>query len=166
MRIIIKSEPQMTLDCLGIEDIKINPRCRDEITQLLIGLQHLYVNLETRKSIFKILENVPQKNINNGRPGMEIWQILVLALLRVNCNFDWDKLHNLANNHNEIRQMMGLNPWSDGAEKKFSLQTIRDNVALLKVETINEINLVAINAGHKLEKKKEKKNYKESAIHL
>jgi len=154
MRIIIKSEPQMTLDCLGIEDIKINPRCRDEITQLLLGLQHLFVNLETRKSIFKILEKVPQKNINNGRPGMEIWQILVLALLRVNCNFDWDKLHNLANNHNEIRQMMGLNPWSDGAEKKFSLQTIRDNVALLNVEIINEINLVAINAGHKLEKKK------------
>lgn len=155
MRKIINSEPQITLDYLDIEDIKINPKCRDEITQLLIGLQHLHVNLETRKSIFKILEKVPQKNINNGRPGMEIWQILVLALLRVNCNFDWDKLHNLANNHGEIRQMMGIKPWSDGAEKMFSLQTIRDNVALLKVEIINEINLVAINAGHKLEKKKD-----------
>ena len=102
MRKIINIQPQMKIGFCDIGDIKFNPRCRDEITQLLIGLQHLYVNPATRKQIIDVLKDVPQKDVNNGRPSMDLWQILVLAVLRVNCNFDWDKIRNLADNHNEF----------------------------------------------------------------
>jgi len=152
MRQIIETNPQIKISYIGISNVKINPRCRDGITQLLIGLQYLYTNIETREQIFELLKEVPQKNVNNGRPGMDLWQILVLALLRVNCNIDWDMMHSLANNHDEIRQMMGITDWID--KPQFSLQSLKDNVSLLKVETINKINLIGVNAGQKLVKKK------------
>lgn len=152
MRQIIDTNPQIKISYIDISSVKINPRCRDGITQLLIGLQHLYTNIGTREQIFELLKEVPQKNVNNGRPGMDLWQILVLALLRVNCNIDWDMMHSLANNHDEIRQMMGITDWID--KPQFSLQSLKDNVSLLKVETINKVNLIGVNAGQKLVKKK------------
>jgi hypothetical protein len=152
MRQIIDANQQININHIDISNVKINPRCRDGITQLLIGLQYLYTNIETREQIFELLKEVPQKNVNNGRPGMDLWQILVLALLRVNCNIDWDLMHSLANNHDEIRQMMGITDWID--KPQFSLQSLKDNVSLLKVETIDKINLIGVNAGQKLVKKK------------
>lgn len=152
MRQIIDINQQISINYIDISEVKINPRCRDDITQLLIGLQYLYTNLETREQIFQLLREVPQKDVNNGRPGMDLWQILVLALLRVNCNIDWDRMHSLANNHSEIRQIMGFSDWIE--KPQFSLQSLKDNVSLLTVETINKINLIGVNAGQKLVKKK------------
>ncbi len=42
-----------------------------------------------------------------GRPGMEQWKILVLAVLRLGLNTDYDRIHELANHHDTIRQMLG-----------------------------------------------------------
>jgi hypothetical protein len=36
-----------------------------------------------------------------------LWGILVLATLWLNCNFDFDKLYELANNHSALRLMRG-----------------------------------------------------------
>lgn len=154
MREIINISQQIKFGQLDISDIKIDLRCRDEITQMLLGLKYIYTVPKIRSEVFRILKNeVPRKDVKNGRPGMDLWQILVLALLRVNCNCDWDKIQNLANNHMELRQMLGLGTWCDSTH--FSLQTIKDNVTLLKVETINKINVIAVNAGHCLIKKSE-----------
>ncbi len=30
---------------------------------------------------------------------MDLWKILLTATLRLNCNWDFDKLHNIVNNH-------------------------------------------------------------------
>ncbi len=38
---------------------------------------------------------------------MDLWKILVLGTLRLNCNFDYDKVHGLANNHRTLRLMLG-----------------------------------------------------------
>ena len=154
MRKVINIGNQMNFGQVDIADIEIDPRCRDEITQMLLGLKYIYSNPEIQSKVFRILEeNVPKKDINNGRPGMDLWQIFVLATLRVNCNSDWDKIQNLANNHMEIRKMMGLGAWYDS--KKFPLQTIKDNAALLNVETVDMINVIAVNAGHCLVKKED-----------
>ena len=154
MRKAINIEKQMKFGQVDIVDVQINPRCRDEITQMLLGLKYIYSDPKNRAEVFRILKDeVPLNNVDNGRPGMDLWQILVMACLRVNCNCDWDKIHNLVNNHMEIRQMMGLGTWYDPT--KFSLQTIKDNVVLLKVETVNKINVIAVNAGHCLIKKKD-----------
>jgi len=154
MRKVIDFEAQIKFGQVDISAIKLDARCRDEIPQLLMGLQHLYDNPQTRKEVFSILETeVPTKNIRNGRPGMPLWQILVLSVLRANCNWDWDKIHFMANTHGPIRQMMGIGEW-DG--QVFSLQTIKDNVALLKVETANKISTLTVREGHKQVKKKNK----------
>jgi hypothetical protein len=154
MRKVIDVEAQIKFGQVDISAIRLDFRCRDEIPQLLMGLKHLYENLQTRKEVFSILETeVPTKNIRNGRPGMHLWTILVLASLRVNCNWDWDKIHFMANTHGLIRQMMGIGEW-DG--QVFFLQAIKDNVALLKVETVNKISTLTVKEGHNQVKKKNK----------
>jgi len=40
---------------------------------------------------------------------MDLWKILVLGTLRLNCNWDYDKVHDMANNHNKLREMLGQN---------------------------------------------------------
>jgi hypothetical protein len=44
------------------------------------------------------LKDIIPKNIDagNGRPGMELWKILVLGTLRLNFNWDYDKTHDIA----------------------------------------------------------------------
>ncbi len=43
-----------------------------------------------------------------GRPGMELWSILVLALLKQGINCDLDRSAELANKHLDVRRMLGL----------------------------------------------------------
>jgi hypothetical protein len=40
-----------------------------------------------------------------GRPGMNLWEMLVLGTLRLNLNCDHDRLQEVANNHKSIRQI-------------------------------------------------------------
>jgi len=46
---------------------------------------------------------------STGRPGMDQWKILVLGTLRLDLNADFDWIHELANQHNTLRQMLGQN---------------------------------------------------------
>lgn len=146
-------ESQMKLGEVDISKIEFDLRSRDEIPKLLRGLQYIYCNLETREKVFDILERmIPDKiNKNTGRPGMELWKILVLGTLRINCNWDYDKLQEIANNHYRLREVLGHN-YFDRVE--YPLQTLKDNVSLLTEEILSEISDVVVVAGHKLVKKK------------
>ncbi len=145
----------MKLGEIAISEIKINLKSRDDIPPLLLGLQHIYTNPELREAVFGILEANILTDINpqNGRPGMDLWTILVLGVLRVNLNWDYDRLEEMANNHKTIRKMLGHGSFSDDYEYK--LQTLKDNVYLLTPEIVEEINQVVVQAGHSLVKKKE-----------
>jgi len=147
-------EAQMKLGEVDISEIKFDPRSRDEIPKLLRGLQYIYCNFEIRKKVFDILERiVPEEiNKNTGRPGMELWKILVLGTLRINCNWDYDKLQEIANNHYRLREILGHNFFN---RVEYPLQTLKDNVSLLTPEILMEISDVIADAGHKLVKKKE-----------
>lgn len=140
---------------IDIANIQFDLRSRDEITKLLMGLQHLFCNQEIREKIFSVLNKLPPKNIDksNGRPGMDLWKIFVLGTLRLNCNWDFDKVHNMANNHKKIRQMIGHSSWED--DYYYPLQTIKDNISLFSPEILDEINQIVVKEGHKLVKKKE-----------
>jgi len=145
----------MKIGEVDISKIVFDPKSRDDMPKLLKGLQHLYVNPETREEIFKILEEniLPEKNKKNGRPGMDLWKIFVLGVIRLNLNWDYDRVHEQANSHSLIRQMLGH---SDFCEKYYyELQTIKDNVALLTPEILDKINQVVVNEGHNLLKKKD-----------
>jgi hypothetical protein len=65
-------ENQLQLGEIDIANIKFDPRSRDDIPQLLKGLQYLYVNEAIRAEVFQILESLVPKDVNakNGRPGM------------------------------------------------------------------------------------------------
>ena len=96
---------------------------------------------------------------------MDLWKILVLGTLRLNCNWDFDKVHEIANNHLKVRQMLGHSKID--YENLYALQTIKDNVSsLLTPEILDEINQVVIKAGHSVKTKKKTINCTAIAILL
>lgn len=154
---------QRRFDCSAIENIQLNLECRDEIIPILRALQEIYLQPPLRDSVLKLIEDdVLRRNDGSrarhdtGRAGLEHWQILVLAAVRLGCNIDYDKLQDFAENHRNLRHMLGLGNWSQesrSSAKKtdFNWQRIRDNVCLIQPSTIEKINHLIVSAGHVLE---------------
>ncbi len=147
------TELQMQLGEIDIANIRLDPRSRDDIPQLLRGLQYLYTDKTLREKIFGILAQLTPEVVNAelGRPGMALWKIFVMGTLRLNLNCDYDRLQELVNNHKTIRQMLGHGFTDD--ELTYHLQTLKDNVQLFTPEILDEINQVVVEAGHRLKKK-------------
>jgi len=143
-------EPQRKLGQVDISEIQFDLRSRDEIPRLLMGLQYIYSTAEVRRKVFRILEKMipAQTDRDNGRPGMQLWTILVLGMLRLNCNWDYDKVKEMADNHQTLRQMLGHGIGE--TESRYPLQTIRDNVSLFTPEILDKINQVVVKAGYGL----------------
>ena len=98
MRTVI--QPQLKFGETDIAAIVIDPKSRDDIPQLLAGLQHLYTEPTLRERVFAILEEVmPERagakgkaSSQTGRPGMEQWKILVLGVLRLGLDADYARI--------------------------------------------------------------------------
>ena len=146
--------PQPTLGSHSISSIQIPTKCRDEFPQFLRAMQHIYTTIELRDKVLGLLKTKICTKKRTGRQGMDLWTIFVLAGARLCLNTDFDRLHYLSNNDNLLRQMLGV---QDGIVRgrEFELQTIIDNVSLLDETTLREINLILVEAGHKIVKKKE-----------
>ena len=153
-------DPQMQLGEVDISKIEFDPRSRDDIPKLLKGLQCIYCTPKLREKVFKILEEIvpPGTDANNGRPGMELWKIFVLGTIRLNCDWDYDRLKEMADHHLGLREMLGHNLFNK--EDKYALQTLKDNVSLLTAEVLDKINVVVVEAGHSLVKKKPEEGLK------
>jgi hypothetical protein len=152
MRKII--DMQMKIGETAIAGIKFDPKSRDEIPKLLRGLQAIYCNREVRDLVFDALNKLipPHVDIKNGRPGMELWKIFVLGVLRLTCNWDYDKLHEIANNHMTLRQMLGHGKMD--ASYQYELQTLKDNISLFTPEILDKINQIVVKYGHEVVGKK------------
>ena len=142
MRKVIES--QMTIGEISIADIEFDLRSRDEIPKLLIGLQAIYCDPPVRKKVFEALKDlVPDKvNPDIGRRGMNLWTILVLGVLRLNCNWNFDKLTEIANNHITLRLMLGHS--LSGKLFRYALQTVKDNIVLFTPEILDKINRIVV----------------------
>ncbi len=71
---------QMSIHPIPIEDLPLHPTDRDIVQVYLYGLQKIFVDPQTRTKWMALLETYqPGVNKRRGRPGMEVWQILVLA---------------------------------------------------------------------------------------
>jgi len=83
MRKTIEKQPQ--IGQVDIPSIQIDITFRDEIPQMLLGLQTIYCGLQLRGQIFNALKDIIPRNVDtgNGRPVMSLWKILVLGTLRV-----------------------------------------------------------------------------------
>ena len=108
--------------------------------------------------MFKIREEVaPSKkddkevkvvSINKGRPGMDQSSILVLGTLRLGLNADYDRILELANQHKTLREMLGLGCFE--VDKRYYLQTLKDNLKLFTPKVMARINIEVIQAGYRL----------------
>jgi IS5 family transposase len=142
---------QGRLDCRGVLRTELNLNCRDEIVPILRALQHIYSRPKLRAEILDLIaQDVNQKARDDvGREGMDYWQILVLAAVRLGCNLDYDKLQDLAEQHSALRHIMGIGDWRE--QQDFGWRRIRDNICLLKPGTIEKISHAIVAEGHGLE---------------
>ena len=139
---------------MQVDRANLDFNSRDDIPQILGGLQYLFLDPLLLEQVLRILEGLFPKEVDltNGRPGMDRWSILVMGVLRLNLNCDYDRLHDLVNNHQTIRQILGHGVVDD--RHGYHLQTLKDNVSLLTPEMLDQINQVVVNAGHEWIKKK------------
>ena len=87
---------------------------------------------------------------------MGFWKILVMGVLRLDLNCDYDRLHEWVNQHKSVRKMLGHGDVFD--ETVYTLQNLKDNVRLLTPEILEEVNQLIVKEGHGLLSKKKKKN--------
>ena len=144
---------QCQLGEIAIADIQIDLKSRDDIPAVLRGLQLLYTDVSTRERLFELLDQVMASKADKtvGRPGMELWRIFVLATLKQGLNCDFDRLQELANQHQTIREMLGHSGWDD--QTQYPLQTLVDNVTLLSPTVLKQLNQLIVEVGHELVKK-------------
>ena len=137
---------------VDIADIVFDTRSRDDIPKILRGLQALYLNEALRKAVFALLEAelLPKINKAAGRPGMPLWTIFVCAVLRLDLNADYDRIHEWVNQHATLRQMLGHGPYND---HQYSYQSLIDNLRLFTPELLDKINTLIVQEGHVLAKK-------------
>ena len=149
---VVQNE-QMRIGEVDISDIRFDIKSRDDIPKILKGLQHLYANVPLRNAIFQLLESeiAPKVSKSNGRPGMALWTILVCGVIRLDLNCDYDRVHELVNEHRSLRQMLGHGIYD--SETRYHFQTLKDNVSLLTPELLDQINVLVVGSGHALVKK-------------
>lgn len=150
-------QQQTTLGITPIGEVKFPLRSRDELPPVLMALQHVFLTPELNEKVFSLLE---KKVVNNkkktGRKGMDLWHILVLAVIRHTLDTDWDRLEHIANYDILLRKVLGVHVDKFGIEEaEFAYQTIVDNVSLIDDQLMFQINKLVIEHGHNLLKKKD-----------
>ena len=153
-------EQQLAIGQLPIEEILIPVKSKNALDELLVALKEVYINKEYNERIFSILEDgVCRNKKKTGRKGMNLWCIFVLSQVRLCLNISYDMLHNLANNHRTLRQLIGVDRSFGFDSFRFEYQNIYDNVSMLSNEQVAEINKVIIEFGHGEVFKKKKIQY-------
>jgi hypothetical protein len=151
-------EVQYELGATPIEQVPIPVKSRDELPPVLRALQYIYTTPELNGKVFEILEaKVISGQKQMGRPGMTLWEILVLAVVRLARDVDYDQLHYMATSDNIIRGLLGACKYGE-TKRDYSLQSIKDNIGLIDDETLEEINELVVEAGHQLVKKKRRRS--------
>ncbi len=82
MRTVFDS--QFSLDTTQMQDIEIDANSRDDIVMYLYGLQQLFLDDEIRKKLFDVLEREYKLEVRKDRvrPELDLWRVLVLAILK------------------------------------------------------------------------------------
>jgi len=142
--------PQLRLDSIPVEKIELNFDYRDSIIPVLKALQHIYSDKQLSDRIVQLIgDDVSQgARTDTGRTGMDYWHICVLIAVRLGCDFTYDQLVDLAENHRNLRAIMGL---GDCDETGFHHKTIRNNFCLIRPQTIEQISQAIVGQGHQLQ---------------
>ena len=132
---------QRRLDCPPVSNVSLNLNCRNETIPVLRALQHIYSTPKVRDTILRAIARDVNRasSARRGRTGLSYWEILVLAAVRLGCDYNYDELQDLAENHRALRQVMGVGDWQNAETngKRFDWRRIEDNVNLLRPKRSN-----------------------------
>ena len=91
MRHHFQHEPELQIT--PIEKIRLPLKSRDELPPLLAGLQWGWMHPTLKTKILALLEaKILAGKKATGRTGMDLWQILVLGVVRLGLDADWDRI--------------------------------------------------------------------------
>jgi transposase, IS5 family len=143
-------EQQRRFDSTPIGELALNFECRDEMIPILAGLKYIYTCGELRREVVELVAaDINEESRRDvGRPGLDDWQIVVLAAVRLGCNCDYDKLQDQAENHRALRTLLGLGEWDDGPS--FGARRIRDTLCQLQPATLAALNQALVSHGQTL----------------
>jgi IS5 family transposase len=143
-----RQHPQLGFGQTPIEDIEIDFNSRDDIPKILLGLQHLHAQAEHRDAILGLIERdfAETAKIDTGARGMDLWQVLVLGVMRLGLDIDYDRLAELANQHRGLRQMLGHGDMDWG--QTYGVSTLGENLSRLRPDTLQLINWTIVKSAH------------------
>ena len=119
---------QMELGEVPSEDIYINPRSRDDVPKILRGIRSLVSNPEFRSGLEMLIATgfLPGSDSGQGRPGIDLWRIFVLGVLKQGLGCDFGRLMHHANHDTLARQFLGHADFIDRNE--YRRQTLVGNI--------------------------------------
>lgn len=140
--------PQTCFGQIPVSDIEIDLQSRDDIPKILLALKQVHQDTARRQAILNLIAEdfAAGGSLDNGAPGMDLWQVFVLGAFRLGLSCDFDRLAELANEHRSLRQMLGHGAFDDA--KTYAIRTLGENLSRLRPETLQLINWVIVGAAH------------------
>lgn len=149
-------EQELVLGQKPISETPIQLKEKGPLVELIAALKELFITPEYNTKVFNIIEEkLSSKSLKQGRKGMDLWIVFVLAQVRLCLDISYDELHSYANNHYALRFLLGIEREFGYDRIEFEYQNIYDNVSLLDDLTLRRLNEVILEFGHKVFKKKE-----------
>ena len=141
--------PQLSLGQPALGEIALDANSRFELIPILAGLRYLHDHPATRQRLLDLIaaDVLGGADRRRGREGMSFWQILVLAVVRQGCDYDYAALSHAANHDDLVRGFLQIGPLSS---ESFAEKTVHENVAKLRPQTLEQIAHVIAEAGHEL----------------
>jgi transposase, IS5 family len=140
--------PQTCFGQVPVSEITIDFQSRDDIPKILLALKQVHQDTARRQAILNLIgeDFAAGGSLDNGAPGMDLWQVFVLGAFRLGLNCDYDRLAELANEHRTLRQMLGHGAFDDA--RTYAIRTLGENLSRLRPKTLQWINWVIVGAAH------------------
>ena len=147
-------ECQTDLGQTPIAQVVIPLKSRDELPPVLAGLQWIFCTPAANHAVFELLEKkvLGGKHAHTGRPGMDLWHILVLGVVRLCLDCDYDRIEHIAQYDGLVRQIMGM-PQFGVDPVPLHHRTISDNICHVDADLLSAINAIVVLHGQPLLKK-------------
>jgi len=140
---------QLWLGQSALDEIVLDADSRFELIPILAGLKYLHGQRQTRQRLLDLVaaDVLGEADPDRGREGMSFWQVLVLAVVRQGCDYDYAALSHAANHDSLVRTFLQMGPLPD---EGFAEKTVHENVSKLRSETLEQIAYAIAEAGREL----------------
>ena len=110
------------------------------------------MNKALRDELFALLERDFQPTVSwsDGRPGLNVWRIVVLAALKQGIDCDFDRLAYLANQNKDLRALLCHGADGIDGDRKYTARGLMRNINLLTPDLLSEVNALVVRAGHEV----------------